>query len=460
MDLTTSFLLNSTTGKILSLSEESFLGVGINSKENLTNKLFIAIKGKRFDGHDFLKEALSNGATGFLIHNEQKIPKELQDKTVIQVPDILTALQSLSSQWRKKLNLKIIAITGTNGKTTTKDFVKTLMPGVLSSQKSFNNQFGVPLSLLSEKREGVFFVQEIGTSNQGEIAPLCKMCDPYVSAVTMVGPAHLENFKSVEEIAKEKKQIYLASPNAIFVFNQDNAYTKKMYQELKSESCITFSSLSKTADVFFEIQKETQTDILIKGSIQNVQGQVWIPVSSINLENLMCASSLALACGVSPKNIWERLAFCKTPFGRHNWFQLENPNVSILFDAYNANPLSMKAFLEKCESLKMKRKIFILGDMKELGENSEKYHTDLASSKALQEAQLIWYIGRYGDLVEKTLRGKSYGGKWMFSEVYKKKDITELKKELQSGDFIGIKASRGIGLEKVLFDLIGKTLPL
>lgn len=456
MNLNLSFILASTNGNAIFKREVSFSGIGTHSKENLKGKLFVALKGKRFDSHDFLKEASSQGATGFLIHAKEKIPQELKNKTIVYVPDTLLALQSLASSWREKLKLKVIAITGTNGKTTTAQFVKSLITGVESSPKSFNNAFGVPLSLLSEKKPESFFIQEIGMSGEGEIATLCKICEPYVSAVTMVGPAHLETLGSVEKVALEKKQIYLSSPRAIHVFNQDNVHTKKMFEELKSRSAsyFTFSNKIQDANVFFEIKEETQTDILIKGVIQNEKGEARVKVSGVNLENLMCAASLALACGVQPKKIWERLAFCKTPFGRHNWFELKNPKVSILFDAYNANPLSMEAFFKKCEGIS-NRSLFIIGDMSELGEASSNYHKALGESQALKEAYFIWYIGRYGHIVEQALKAQSYNGKWLASERYNKNQLENLKLELKQGDFIGIKASRAIGLEQVLQDLIG-----
>ena len=456
MNLNISFILESTKGEALYKKADSFSGIGTNSKEELTDRLFVALKGSRFDAHSFLKEACLQGATGFLIHDKTQIPQELKQKTVIQVDDTLLALQNLASCWREKLHLKVLAITGTNGKTTTKDFLKTLIPESSSSQKSFNNQFGVPLSLLSETREGAFFIQELGVSRKGDLAPLCRICDPYVSAITMIGPAHLEGLGSVEEVSEEKKQIYLSSPRASFVFNRDNAYTEKMFQELRSRcaSYVTFSSHHAESDVFFQIEKETQKEISIKGKIQNQEGSALVKVSGVNLENLMCASAMALACAVPPEDIWERLVHCKTPFGRQNWFRIKRPKVSVLFDAYNANPSSMEVFFKKCEEIPG-RKIFILGDMKELGKDSEKYHKQLADYKVIQGASSIWYIGDYGKSFEEALKNKSYQGKFLRTEDYEKTYLVQIKKELQGGDFVGLKASRGIGLERALFDLTG-----
>ena len=216
-----------------------------------------------------------------------------------------------------------------------------------ASPKSYNNVIGVSLSLLKVDRKKALLIQELGTNHPGEIAFLSSLCNPRFSAVTMVGPSHLEGLGSIEQIAEEKKQIYIYSPKALWLFNRDNPYTEQMFQELTGshKPFSSFSSRRLNVDVHLQFLKESARGSLIKGHIGSVPSQAKIVFNGKqNLENLMCACGLALGAGIQPKQIWKLIPKCSLPTGRQNWFQIKEKNISILFDAYNANPSSMDFF--------------------------------------------------------------------------------------------------------------------
>lgn len=460
------FLFKAVEGSYLQKGVGTFSGVGIDSRKAMQDKVFFAIKGLRFDGHDFLDQAVAQGAKAFILSDKSKAQKLLENKklTVILVPDTLKALQSLAHLWTKKLKTKVVAITGSNGKTTTKTFTEVLCSGhkPFASPKSYNNAIGVSLSLLAVNRKESFLIQEIGTNHLGEIAHLTSMCEPFVSAVTMIGPSHLEGLGDLESIAKEKQDIYLKSQKATWVFNRDNSWTKKMFQQIGSSHSpiLSFSSSEKPADVSLRFVKEEAQSSLIEGHIASVKSQARLSFAgTANLENLMCACALALAVGVKPQKIWELIPQCALPEGRQEYFQIKDKDISILFDAYNANPSSMNFFLKTCEKLSQAHlRLLVLGDMKELGKDSKNYHKDLAVQKALLESRFVAYVGEYAGLLKEELKQKGFKGHFVSSDVYDNKILSAVKAELKAKDFLAIKASRSLKLERLLFDLTGRKI--
>lgn len=454
-------LLKAVHGSFLQKGSSPLGGVATDSRQAIKDKVFFALKGNRFDGHDFLNQALNQGAVAFVVSDKQKAQAllEHQKPTVIYVTNTLKALQNLSQFWRKKMKTKVVAVTGSNGKTTTRAFAQTLFSSLspFASSKSYNNYVGVPLSLLSVDRKEAFLIQEIGTNQPGEIAFLTSLCDPVISAITMVGPSHLEGLGSIELVAQEKQNIYLQSSKTLWLFNRDNFYTEQMFQKIGSshQPVLTFSSNKKDVDVHLYFLKEEAQSSLIEGRIGSVKSKTEILFSGdYNLENLMCACGLALGAGVDPKTIWDLIPQCKPPSGRQEWFQMEDKNISILFDAYNANPSSMSFFLKSCEKFSKTGKcLFVIGDMKELGKDSEKYHKQLASQPVLLQSRFVAFIGNYAGLVEEQLRQKGFKGRFVSSKTYDKQILSSLKEELSPKNLLAIKASRSLKLERLLFDL-------
>ena len=457
------FLLKAVQGSCLQKGFDSFNGVATDSRKSATGKVFFALKGSHFDGHDFLNQALEKGVEAFVISEKEKAEGLLNNKsnTLIYVSDTLKALQNLAQFWTKKMSTKIVAITGSNGKTTTRAFTQTLFSGLspFASPKSYNNHVGVPLSLLNVDRKGAFLIQEIGSSRPGEIAFLTSLCDPVISTVTMVGPSHLEGLGSIDLIAQEKQQIYLKSQKAFWIFNRDNFYTDKMFQKLGAShpSVLTFSSRKKDTDVHLYFLKEEAQSSVIGGQIASVRSEAKVAFSgNHNLENLMCACALALGAGIDPQEIWNLIPKCRTISGRQQWIHLKDKNISILFDAYNANPSSMDSFFKSCEKFSRAGKcLFVIGDMKELGKDSVRYHTQLASQPVLLKSRFVVFVGKYASLVEEQLKQKGFKGQFIGSKTYDRQILSAVKNELKKEDMLAIKASRSLKLEQLLCDLTG-----
>ena len=459
-------LLKALEGLCLQQEKTFFSGITIDSRKVVKNRVFFALKGERFDGHDFLSQALDQGAGAFVVSDKEKIQHFLKSKkiTIIYVPDTLQAFQSLARFWRKQMKIKVAAVTGSNGKTTTCSFAQTLFSGVSSfaSPKSYNNSVGVPLSILNVDCKKSFLIQEIGTNKPGEVAFLTTLCDPVVSAVTMVGPSHLEGLSSLESVAQEKQDIYLKSPKAFWIFNKDNIWTEKMFQKwgLFHRSVLTFSSVEKKTDITLRFLREEVDSSVIAGRIGSVTSKTKVLFSGIpNLENMMCACGLALGAGLDAHEIWNRLSQCKLPGGRQEWFQMKKEKISILFDAYNANPSSMEFFFQSCKNFsKAGQRLYVIGDMRELGKESEKYHIWLASHPALLQSRLIVFIGEHGDVLSKELKKNNFKGQFIHSLSYNNQILSTLRSELKAGDFLAIKASRNLRLERLFFDLTGKKI--
>ena len=457
--LKTDFLLKALQADSLKSVQRSFSGVSLDSRKKVKDAVFFAVKGENFNGHDFLLKAFDKGAKAFVVSEREKAQTLLKNKdvTVLLVPDTVKALQSMAKSWQTALDLKVLAVTGSNGKSTTCSFAHTLLSdfSVFASPKSYNNFIGVPLSLLNVTQKSSFLVQEIGTNAPGEIAFLTRLCQPSVSLVTMVAPSHLEGLKTLESVAQEKRDIYLSSPKAVWVFNKDNPYTKKMWKELGKSNSIYFSAQDQKAHVRLSFLKESAQKSMITGWINGAQSKAELLFSGQgNLDNLMGACALALAVGAKPKQIWKKVSQCRLPKGRQEWFFMKDKQVSVLFDAYNANPSSMDFFLKSCQKFSKKR-VLILGDMKELGEKAKKYHQQLASHLSVLESRCVFFVGEYAELIEEELKKNNFKGRFKSFKAYNQAVLPDIRSELKAGDLLGLKASRSVALERLAFDLTG-----
>lgn len=449
-------ILNAQT---LSKFATTVKGVGTDSRKNLTGQLFIALRGDAFDGHQFLNQAVQAGASALLVQEVPAGQKAVLDKvTVLQVKDTLKALQNMSHWVRKQMKAKVLALTGSNGKTSTKEFTAQILSGykvICYSQGSFNNHWGVPFSLLNLDTVHETAIIEMGMNHKGELAELVKIADPDAVVCTMVGRAHIEYFGTQEKIAEAKQEIYLHSnPKSLAIFNLDNPYTKKMYEQaVKTQPQrpkLTFSE-SEKADVQFQLTEATFDGLKLKGFIKGQSGETFIPVfGKHNITNLLAAASLAIAAGLKPEQVWKGLKNCKSHWGRNQKVKLKSGGLA-LFDAYNANPDSMEALLENIDSLKVKgKKIGVFGQMRELGDQSQHFHNLIGIKAGNVNFSKIFF---YGDDFESFQNGVKESG--FRGEVHVQKDFSDelakkLKASIQPDDLVVFKASRGPRLERML----------
>jgi UDP-N-acetylmuramoyl-tripeptide--D-alanyl-D-alanine ligase len=450
-----------TQGKLLSSVATKFSAIGTDTRADLKDHMFIALKGEAFDAHQFLDKAVAQGATVLLVHEENDQVKKLAaGVSVILVKDTLIALQKLGNWARHQSKAKIVAITGSNGKTTTKEFTAALISTVKDvhyNKGSFNNHWGVPFTLLQLPINKEVAVIEMGMNHAGEITELVKIAEPDVVVCTMVGRAHVEFFGTIEKIAEAKEEIYkAASPNALRVFNLDNTQTHNMYvrasQEFPRNKLMTFSSDDPRADVHMVISSMTMKELSIKGRIGGVEGQARVEVfGSQNLTNLMAAAALGLAVGMTPAQIWAGLPACKTNWGRNQLVHLKS-GAQMIFDAYNANPDSMKALIDNVKLLNVSgRKVGVFGQMREMGTASPELHKELGVRVGAAGFDRVYFVGDDSNAFSEGLKQSGFAKEALIDHDFKETSAEDLAKYLKDGDIAVVKASRGTKLERYVF---------
>ncbi len=459
MDVTT--IVKATGATVISEAAESFSGIGTDTRADLKGQLFIALKGEAFDAHDFIEKAVAQGATGILVHQEAPVFEKFKSQvTILKVADTLKALQQLGNWARHQAQAQILAITGSNGKTTTKEFTAALLGSVKDvhySKGSFNNHWGVPFTLLQLAPKKEVAIVEMGMNHAGELTELVHIAEPDVVICTMVGQAHVEFFGSIEKIAEAKEEIYkAASSKALRIYNLDNVHTHNMYVRAKDKfpdaKLLTFSSEDPRADVHLTITEMNMSEIYLKGQINGVPGIAKVEVfGSQNLVNLMAAASLGLAAGLTPDQVWAGLSHCKTIWGRNQLVHLKS-GAEMIFDAYNANPDSMNALIDNLSLLKVSgRKVGVFGQMREMGSVSARLHEELGERVGRADLDRVYFVGEDADAFKKGLERAGYNKPSFIQADYSESAGKALAEFLKKGDIAVVKASRGTKLERFVF---------
>lgn len=458
-EISLSFALQAMQGQALSEKANGFRGVGSDTRVNLTGQLFFALKGDSFDAHEFLDKAVEQGASGLVVHDWPFRFESLKSKvTVIQVADTLKALQDLAQAARMKSPALFVGITGSNGKTTSKEFSAAVLSPwrkVHFPKGSFNNHWGVPFTILAQPEDSQVSLIEMGMNHAGEIRRLCEIARPDIAVVSMVGRAHIENFGSIDGIAGAKEEIYkFAKPEAIRIYNLDNAWTLKMHQRAATDypqarRIMSFSSQNPKADVFLKIEELDMSSILVNGHIGGVEGQSRIHIfGEQNLVNLMVAASVALASGLTPAEIWKTLDRCKTNWGRNQLVKLKS-GAELLFDGYNANPDSMKALLENVRLLRSKgQKVGVFAQMLELGDQSVDLHRELGEMVGRASLDVVWFYGADAPAFEAGLKSSGFSKTSVVSKSYEDSLASRVASMLKLHDTVLVKGSRGMKLER------------
>lgn len=448
-------LVKATGGQLVSQVATDFSGVGTDTRQNLEGTLFIALKGDQFDAHDFVQQAVEKKAKAVIVHNWREEWKPLlKQATFVRVPNTLHALQAFAKFWRRKNEFKVIGITGSNGKTSTKEFthaiLKTAFP-TYASVGSFNNHWGVPLSILAAGPKTKVLVLEMGMNKSGEIFKLSQIAEPDIVVVTTVGRGHIGELGNQMNIAQAKEEIYLASPKAIHIFNMDNEWTMRMQSRSKAKQ-IKFSAFRSDVEVHFRAQRMNWDGLDIVGHIGGKSGHTWVHVlGRQNNCNLMAASAVAFAAGVAPEKIWEQLSNLQdSSWGRNQMVPLEG-GARLLFDAYNSNPDSVTALLKNLFEMDVEgKKYFVMGDMKELGAFTDSSHEEIGERAAAIGFEKIWYVGQHSAAF---LKGLAKGG-WTKAMITTSEVDANVAKDfvkgLQAGDLVAVKGSRGVHLEKAV----------
>ena len=459
MSWTLEQILSATGGKLAVRGSRAAFGeVVTDSKKIQANSVFIALKGRKFDGHRFAKDAARRGAGCLIVH--KRIPlAQTKNAAVVRVRDTLEALGALGHYRRMQLNPKVLAITGSNGKTTTKEMVAAILEKanfkgerlrgrVLKTEGNYNNLVGLPLTLLRLSERHRAAVVELGTSNPGEIGRLTRIAAPEVAIVTSVGPAHLSGLKSVAGVAREKGQIFRGlRRGGVAVVNLDDPWTRRIGAKLKGKK-ITYGKGGRVcAESATALGAGGNAFVLRAGG---KRARIRLKFSGAhNLSNALGAAAMAYSLGIDLRAIRPGLEAAR-PFSMRMAVEHWN-GVGVINDAYNANPASMEAALKTLAQMNGRgRKIAIVGDMLELGAETRKRHLALGRQAAEYGIDRLYALGKQARLVR---RGALVGGMDASRVVVGKShaQIARLvRKELRAGDWILFKGSRGMKMEKVL----------
>ncbi len=408
-----------------------------DSRKIITGCIFWAIKGANFDGNKFAKSALKQGAAYAVCDNP-----EIKHPQIIQVTDTLKTIQELAKYHIKKLNIPTVAITGTNGKTTTKELTAACLAQKYTvgyTQGNFNNHLGVPLTILNFNANTDIAIIEMGANHEHEINDLCQIADPDFGLITNVGKAHIEGFGNEDTILRTKTELYkyLQNKNAEIFLNID---APKLVQKAKQLKRTTYSLKNNNADIFGEIKSALPfLNMTVKFKKTNSEIQINSKLIGIyNAENILAAASVALKFGLSPEEIKYATEQYIPQNNRSQY--TETQNNKLILDAYNANPTSMKLALQTLHTADAEFKTAIIGDMLELGEISKQEHQKILDfAESLTINQIITVGTEFGKLSKSNLHFENT-----------EKLSTYLKQYPPSDSLILLKASRGIGLEKIV----------
>ncbi|TVQ14450.1 MAG: UDP-N-acetylmuramoyl-tripeptide--D-alanyl-D-alanine ligase [Bacteroidetes bacterium] len=418
--------------------------VSIDSRTIEKGSVFFALKGENFDANHFAAGAIKKGAAIAVVDNKDIEPHE----QFVFVEDVLQALQDVASQHRDLFKIPVIGITGSNGKTTTKEILHAVLSrkfNTLCTKGNFNNHIGVPLTLLNLTKEHQVAIIEMGANHIGEIAMLSSLAKPTSGLITNIGKAHIEGFGSVENIVIAKTELYkyLQANNGLIFLNADNEILSK---QVNISSCITYgkgASSRYTGDIvasspFLEIsfiskQSKTQSE-----KHWHIRTQL---TGRYNFENIMAATAIGLHMGVLPEQIKEAIENYTPVNSRSQW--KETGKNALIMDAYNANPTSMKAALDNFNHIETTQpKALILGDMLELGITAEAEHQEIIQFLSRHTYNFVLLVGSEFSKI-RTLPS-NYN---VFPDT--KTAAGWLENHAPENHTILLKGSRGIGLEQL-----------
>ncbi|UYX54535.1 UDP-N-acetylmuramoyl-tripeptide--D-alanyl-D-alanine ligase [Bacillus thuringiensis] len=422
-------------------------GVCIDSKKIKEGNLFVPIIRVK-DGHDYVKEAIDNGAVASLWKKSYGTPPK--GVPIIFVDDTLFALQQLAQFYRNELGVKVIGITGSNGKTTVKDIIGGILSSTYRVHKTkgnLNSQIGLPLTILEMKRDTEFLILEMGMSEKGQIRNLSQIAQPDVAIITMIGQSHLETIGSKEEISKAKLEIIDGlKEEGLLLYNGDETLLSRKNNVLVLE-CKSFGE-KDTNDLFPTNVQLDEYGVHFKLNDSKIQYDVLLH-GKHNILNTIVGIAVGQFYNVPTEKIQDALRQINITHMRFQ-FLTAKTGFTIINDAWNASPSSMKAAIETLEKLNAyEKKFIVIGDMLELGKEAETYHREIG--KMLNQEN-ISYVFTYGEMAEIVAEEamKTYATGQVQSYNNKAKIAEEVLKIITKKDVVLLKGSRGMALEEIV----------
>ena len=429
-------------------AQEVVEGYSIDSRTVGAGQLFFAVKGERLDGHDFVQQALEKGAVAAVVRADQ-LGRYANKARLLAVEDALVALQTLAKAVRKLWGKTLVGVTGSAGKTTTKEAIAHVLSAgfrVLKSEGNFNNHFGLPLMLLKLEPGYDVAVIEMGMSHAGEIRALATIANPEIGVVTNVAPVHLEFFDSLAGIARAKYELIESLPaSGTAVLNSDDDYVSQFGRGFKGK--IVMYGTRSTADVRAEkIQSKGREGVEFDVGIGGVREHAVLPlVGEHNVLNALAAVAVGLERGMKPSEAVAALATLAPADKRGQVLQVGN--ITVINDCYNSNPKALEAMVDALARMVANRRIVVAGEMLELGSAGEEMHRQ--AGKHIAGAKIDVLLGVRG-LAEAMVGAAKQAGMRAEFVADSEKAGEWLVREARDGDAVLLKASRGVKLEKAL----------
>lgn len=458
-------IVSETGGELVTGSSSKVAaGVCIDSRTLTPGCAFVAIRGDRVDGNDFALDALRNGSRVLLVSHDRGQLTDLvhaasmREAVVIRVQDGVEALQALATYHRSRLHCGVLGVTGSTGKTTTKEFVDAVLSttfNVISTQGNNNNEIGVPLTVLKADAGTDVLVIEMGMRGEGQIARLCEIARPTLGLVTNVGVSHIELLGTQDAVAQAKGELIRALPaNGAAFLNGDDAFSERIAQG--SAAPVVLYGLSegctvRAAEIELDSESRASFDLVVSGGCERIR----VPVPGRhNVYNALAAAAVGIRLGVPLDRIAEGVASATLPAMRMQVFGTAC-GVTVVNDAYNANPVSMKAALETLASMQTPgRRVAVLGDMAELGSLSELAHFRIGEQVAALGLDLLLTVGERAVRIAAGAKaaGMSPQKVRTFEDAAEAAD--SLAALIRPDDTVLVKASRVMGLETVIDEIV------
>ncbi|MBE3581058.1 MAG: UDP-N-acetylmuramoyl-tripeptide--D-alanyl-D-alanine ligase [Thermoanaerobacteraceae bacterium] len=424
-------------------------GVSTDSRRVCGGEVFFALKGERFDGHDYVEEALARGAVAAVV---ARLPSAVKGP-LLKVPDTLEALQALAAYHRQRIfRGELIGVTGSSGKTTTKNLVAQVLEAkfrVCKTPGNLNNEIGLPLTLLQLTPQHQMAVVEMAMRGLGEIAALCRLSRPTVGIITNIGTAHLGRLGSIANIARAKGELVEAlPPEGLAVLNGDDPWCRRLAQNTRAR--VVFYGIGETAAVQArDIKALGREGTEFRAVFPRGEVMVRLPVPGLhNVLNSLAAMATGYCLGVDPEDMALRLASWPRESMRQEF--LPGPRSSYIYnDAYNANPESTAAALEVVAQLPG-RKVAVLGDMLELGDRAPEFHRRIGRAAAEAGVSLLLTVGELAREIARGAREAGMAPDRVFSFSGPREAGAFLARHLAPGDVVLLKGSRAVGMEQVL----------
>lgn len=451
-------LLAATGGTLVAgPMKREFSGIGIDSRTIPRDHVFVAIKGAKYDGHGFVPELMEAGIQGIIIHqplpdHQQLVKWSEAGGCCIMVEDTTRALGDLAAFQRRRAQIPLVAITGSNGKTSTRELTAAILSQekyTLSTEGNLNNEIGLPLTLFRLRRSHEAAVVELGMNHPGEIRRLAEICRPDIGVITNIGQAHLEGLTDTEHVMAAKAELleYIPASGTV-VLNADDGFSIRLGEMAKSRAI--YFGLADQADVRAEAVRyagmTTEFNLVLPESKNPV---ILHAPGKYMLANALAAAAVGYVMGLSKETIKAGIEAFRPIAGRMMHTETRT-GFHVVDDAYNANPDSMKAAIDALSALKGENRAFLVaGDMLELGEAAGALHHDVGKAAAAGGIDQLYLTGSFArDMADGALSGGMHAGAVFVgskSEIFKK-----LVQELAPGDWVLVKGSRSTGMEEIV----------